>query len=242
MEKVMVSVRADVPTDEWCYELRERVVNLAADLQFDGVTVNVRDSVVTDSIMTLNTLDPPIVAVIGLWTQQCYGTGMNEFLNGLDHDPAMVGAYLVTESVPLPMPEVEFGSHTPGFANIAFLRRPEDMPESAWLDRWHHHHTRVALETQSTFGYVQNAVVRPLTVASPPVSAIVEELFPIEAVNDLHAFFGAADDSDLSARMDRMLASTDAFGADQNVDTVPTSRYVYSSPFGNGTRRKGFHG
>jgi hypothetical protein len=242
MEKVMVSVRADVPTDEWCCSLRERVVSLAVDLRFPGVAVNVRDSVVTDSIMTLNTFDPPIVAVISLWTQQCYGAGVTEFLNGLERDPTMIGAYLVTESVPLAVPEVEFGSRTPGFANIAFLRRPEDMAESAWLNRWHHHHTRVALETQSTFGYVQNAVVRPLTVASPPVAAIVEELFPIEAVDDLHAFFGAADDSDLSARMDRMLASTDAFGADQNVDTVPTSRYVYSSPFGDADRGREYRG
>jgi hypothetical protein len=28
-----------------------------------------------------------------------------------------------------------------------------------------------------------------------------------------------------------MLASTGAFSADQNIDTVPTSRYVYSTPF-----------
>jgi hypothetical protein len=31
--------------------------------------------------------------------------------------------------------------------------------------------------------------------------------------------------------MERMVASTAAFGANENVDTVPTSRYVYRSPF-----------
>ena len=31
--------------------------------------------------------------------------------------------------------------------------------------------------------------------------------------------------------MNRMVASTSAFGANQNVDTVPTSRYVFRSPF-----------
>ncbi len=114
---------------------------------------------------------------------------------------------------------------------MAFLRRPEHIDEQTWLRRWHLDHTSVAIETQSTFGYVQNAVVRPLTATSPPLTAIVEELFPIEAVHDVHAFFGAADDKDLADRMGRMLASTGAFGADQNIDTVPTSRYVYSTPF-----------
>ena len=62
-------------------------------------------------------------------------------------------------------------------------------------------------------------------------SAIVEELFPIEAISDLHAFFGAADDDDLRDRMERMVASTTAFGANRNVDTVPTRRYVFRTPF-----------
>ena len=64
-----------------------------------------------------------------------------------------------------------------------------------------------------------------------PISAIVEELFPIEATSDLHAFFGAADDADLNDRMTRMVASTSAFGANRDVDTVPTSRYVLRTAF-----------
>jgi hypothetical protein len=28
-----------------------------------------------------------------------------------------------------------------------------------------------------------------------------------------------------------MVASTTAFGANQNIDTVPTSRYVFKTPF-----------
>ena len=85
--------------------------------------------------------------------------------------------------------------------------------------------------SQATFGYTQNAVVRVLTPGAPDLAAIVEELFPIEATKDLHAFFGATDDADLSDRMNRMVASTSAFGANKNVDTVPTSRYEFRSPF-----------
>jgi hypothetical protein len=70
-----------------------------------------------------------------------------------------------------------------------------------------------------------------LTPDAPALAAIVEELFPIEATTDLHAFFGAADDDDLRDRMERMVTSTSRFGANRDVDTVPTSRYVYRTPF-----------
>jgi hypothetical protein len=33
-----------------------------------------------------------------------------------------------------------------------------------------------------------------------------------------------------------MVASTAAFGANENIDTVPTSRYVLKSPFGLGVQ------
>ena len=31
--------------------------------------------------------------------------------------------------------------------------------------------------------------------------------------------------------MGKMIASTSAFGANQNIDTVPTGRYVFASPW-----------
>ncbi len=105
------------------------------------------------------------------------------------------------------------------------------MDQATWLDRWQRDHTSVAIETQSTFGYTQNWVVRALTPDAPGIAGIVEELFPIEAITDLKAFFGAADDADLQHRMGRMVASTTAFGANENIDTVPTSRYVFETPF-----------
>jgi hypothetical protein len=79
--------------------------------------------------------------------------------------------------------------------------------------------------------------VRALTADAPPLDAIVEELFPLAATRDLHAFFGAADDAELGDRMTRMVASTAAFGANENVDTIPTSRYVLRSPFTTGVTR-----
>ena len=196
-----------------------------------GLTINLRDESVRGSLMTLTTLNPPVVAVITVWTQQSYGSQMRDIFARLTRECAGVAAYLVTESVPLIPPDGELGKRTPGLANVALLRQPPHLDEATWLARWQLDHTPVAIATQATFGYTQNAVVRPLTPDAPPIDGIVEELFPIEAVTDLHAFFGAADDADMQDRMTQMIASTSAFGANENIDTVPTSRYVLRTPF-----------
>lgn len=230
MEKVIVTLRSANPDENWCRRLRTRVASELSELDLAGLTVNVRDEVVNASMMTLTTLDPPVSAVVSIWTQQYYGAPLAAALDLLAAECQELAAYLVTESVPLPGPEVAPSARTPGLANVALLRRPDDLDEVTWLQRWHIDHTPVAIATQATFGYTQNTVVRALTPGAPSIDAIVEELFPIEAVSDLHAFFGAADDADLGDRMGRMAASVARFGADRNIDTVPTSRYVLWTP------------
>lgn len=222
----------DTDADEaWCTRLRTTVTTDLLATGVPGLTVNVRDAVVRDSLMTLTTLAPPVIAVVSVWTQQHYGEQLTAVLDRLAQECDTLAAYLVTESVPLPLPDFAPGERTPGLANIALLRRPADLDEATWRHRWHIDHTAVAIATQSTFGYVQNAVIRALTPDAPPLSAIVDEQFPLEAVSDLHAFFGAADDADLADRMQQMVASTERFGANRDVDTVPTSRYVFRTPF-----------
>lgn len=226
---VMRSAEAD---ENWCGRLRSQVADRLLETGLPGLTVNVRDTAVRDSLMTLTTLDPPAVAVVSLWTEQYYGDQAGVAIELLAAECDSAAAYLVTESVPLPAPVTAPGQRTDGLANIALLRRPADLDEQTWLHRWHIDHTPVAIATQATFGYTQNTVVRALTPGAPVLAAIVEEQFPALAVSDVHAFFGAADDADLADRMARMVASTEAFGASTNVDTVPTSRYVLRNPFG----------
>ena len=232
MEKVIVALRRADTDDEWVARLCGPVASALLDLDLPGVTLNLRDGAVRDSLMTLTTLDPPVQGFVSLWTHQYYGTEIEEALRRLRAEADDVAAYLVTESVPMPPPGSPPGERASGMANMALLRRPAELDEQTWLRRWHHDHTPVAIATQSTFGYMQNCVVRPLTAGAPPLSAIVEELFPIEAVGSLHAFFGASDDADLTDRLNKMVASTAAFGANVDVDTVPTGRYVFRNPFG----------
>jgi hypothetical protein len=231
MEKVMVALRAETADDAWVDRLCGPVAAALQQLDLPGLTINVRDAPVRESMMVLTTLDPPVQALVSLWVQQSYGEQVSRALEILGSEADQVAAYLVTESAPMPPPPSPPGARAPGLANIALLRRPADMDEATWLTRWHRDHTPVAIATQSTFGYVQNYVVRALTPDAPTLSAIVEELFPIESVTSLHAFFGAADDADLADRLGKMVASTSAFGANVDIDTVPTGRYVFASPF-----------
>ena len=173
-----------------------------------------------------------------MWTQQSYGEQVQAATALLEQECDDVAAYLVTESVPLPPPPTAAGQRTAGLANVALLRRPDDLDEATWLARWHVDHTPVAIETQSTFGYTQNAVVRALTAGRAGHLGDRRGAFP--------------DRGDLrSARVlrrgrRRRSAATGWSGwwpapppsaPTQNVDTVPTSRYVYRSPFDEGRQK-----
>lgn len=234
MEKVIVVLRAGTADDPWVDELIGPVATELLGLGPTGLTLNVTDFSVRESLMTLTTLDPPARGFVSLWVDQHYGEQVRAALDVLRPYCDHLAAYLVTESVPLRLPASPAGERLPGLANVALLRRPPHLDEATWLARWLVEHTPVAIDTQSTFGYLQNYVVRPLTLGAPRVSAIVEELFPIEAVHSVRAFFGALDDTDLAERLSRMVASTAAFGANVDVDTVPTGRYVFREPFQQG--------
>ncbi|HET6875054.1 MAG TPA: EthD domain-containing protein [Acidimicrobiales bacterium] len=100
----------------------------------------------------------------------------------------------------------------PGFAQIVALTRPSHLSWAEWRRAWQGDHTSVAINTQSTFRYVQNVVFRALTPGAPAYAAVVEECFPLEASTDLHVFFDAVgDDAKLSRHMAAMSESCDRF-------------------------------
>lgn len=238
MEKIVIIARRADFDEAWCRRLRGPITEELLALGLPGLAVNVRDEPVRDAMMTLTTLDPPAAAVISLWTQQYYGEQTRAAIALIAAESDAAAAYLVTESTPMPPPDRGAGQRTPGLANVALLRRPADLDPATWLHRWHVEHTQVAIDTQATFGYTQNVVVRALTDDAPVIDGIVEELFPDAAVSDPYAFYGAADEADLTDRVGRMIASVSRFGAQQNIDTVPTSRYVFRSPFVTRTAAK----
>lgn len=118
------------------------------------------------------------------------------------------------------------GHRTGGWAQMAFLTRPQRLTHAEWLDLWQDRHTLVAIETQANFEYVQNLVVRPITENAPPYVAIVEECFPEAALTDPFAFFDAVGNpARFKANLDRMMESCDRFIDRGTIDVIPTGQY-----------------
>ena len=130
-----MTLRGADADDAWCARLRAHVAAGLLDIGLPGLAINVRDAEVRDSLMTLTTMDPPVVAFVSVWVQQSYGDQVQAARALLERECADVAAYLVTESVPLRPPPTVAGQRTAGLANVALLRRPDDLDEATWLSR-----------------------------------------------------------------------------------------------------------
>lgn len=140
--------------------------------------------------------------------------------------------YLVSGSEPIPNTKqrARDGERTPGYAQIALIQRPPRLAHEHWLEIWQGSHTKVAKETQSTFRYVQNSVIRALTHNAPCFDAIVEECFPAAAMTSQHAFYDAiGDDARLDKNRKRMMESSGRFIDFDKIDVIPMSEYVLRS-------------
>lgn len=211
---------ADLATTLHSPELRSALGAAGAE----RLQVNVDDEHVAPA-MRIPTSDEPIGAIVSVWTSG----PAEDVAEVLAASAERVAGWEVEERRPIDPPETWDGSRVDGLANVAVLRRPEELSHDEWLHRWRVDHTPIAIETQATFGYLQNLVVAPVTADAPYVSAIVEELFPIEGMSDMHAFYGSGgDDAELDARLTRLMASVARIGADRDLDLVPTSRYLYA--------------
>ncbi|WP_244971022.1 EthD domain-containing protein [Gordonia jinghuaiqii] len=210
-------------SDELTRATAEVLVERCAAAGAARLQINIGDDAVSGA-MRIDELAPPIAAVVTFWAEH-----IEPVLDAVgDCIRGTVAAWEVTDRTPLDPPLPADGSRIDALANVAFLRRPADLDRDEWLDRWLGHHTQVAIDTQATFGYVQNIVERALTEDTPQIDAIVEELFPSAAVTDIHAFYGSGgDQAELERRMTLMLNSVARFGADRNLDVVPTSRYDF---------------
>jgi len=174
--------------------------------------------------------DPSIEAVVSLWVDSANDRG--ELQSVISEFATIIAGYLVSESEPLNNgAPVGDGERTSGMMQIAFLQVPSSLSEEEWFSIWRNDHTRVAMETQSTFVYRQNLVVRVLTNGAPACAAIVEEAFPAEAMTSQHAFYDAVgDDEKLERNRVRMWESSERFVDIATIEIVPTSEYVWEAP------------
>ena len=142
------------------------------------------------------------------------------------------GGYLVTESEPIVNTKhvVADGKRTPGMYQVVLLRKPPRLSYEQWFEIWLGSHTQVAINTQSTFGYRQNVIVRLLTHVVPPYDAIIEEYFPAEAMTDPMVFYNAVGDEAKRKRHEKaMFDSVVRFIDFDKIDRIPMSEYTMKS-------------
>ena len=156
---------------------------------------------------------PSLDAAVSMWVDTAEGSSVAAGLP----DPGDGGrwhGYLVSEAEPLrntahpPGPD----GRVPGFAQLVPLTKPDRLSWAEWRRVWQGAHTSVAINTQSSFRYVQNVVLRALTPGAPRFGAVVEECFPTEAAHDLAVFFDAVgDEAKMARHMTAMSESCDRF-------------------------------
>ncbi|MEH6593546.1 MAG: hypothetical protein V7746_24985 [Halioglobus sp.] len=206
-----------------CDELAPILVEAGAQ----KLRVNVVDSAVAPAqALRIENSKPAFDAVISLWLDTSIRRTRIE--HAIEARVARMAGYLVTESEPIVNTSqcVSTGERTPGMNEVVLLQKPPRLSYPHWIDVWLNGHTQVAIDTQSTFGYRQNIVVRPLTYLAPPIDAIIEENFPEAAMTDRRAFYDAVDDEALyKEREQAMIDSCMRFIDFDKIDCIPTSEY-----------------
>jgi hypothetical protein len=175
----------------------------------------VRISVVDDDVaaadsLRMETSKPPISGMISLWVDTAVNRKPLEDV--IQAAAARMAGYLVTESEPIVNTRfvVPDGQRTPGMNQVVFLKKSVRLSYENWLEIWLGSHTQVAIDTQSTFGYRQNVIVRPLTYAA--------------------AFYDAVGDEEKRKKRETaMFQSCMRFIDFDKIDRIPTSEYVMKS-------------
>ena len=206
--------------------------DVATELQGRGA-LGLRVSCIDDDVaagteLHLSILSPAKSGFVSFWLDA------SQDRNGCEQTLARaalrIAGYLVVESRPLAfdLPERERVQRMPGFVLTTCIEPKDGMAYADFIDHWYGVHREVAEETQSTFAYVRNEIVRPLTDGAPAWAAVVEEGFPIEALDDPRVFYDWRGSEDRHARnLARMMDSCRVFLALDRVDSHPMSQYGF---------------
>jgi hypothetical protein len=209
--------------------LQELAPKLTALEGLHGLRICVADSAVSDGAgRRIESHAPLPDAMLSLWVDFAGAAALWEPL--IDAHVSRKAAYLVAEAEPLVNQQQhpsKPGERVYGMCQVVFMSPPAVMPQEEWLAVWKDSHTQVAIDTQSTFGYRQNLVVRRLSEEALPCSAVVEENFPPEAMTDDHAFYATGgDEALLQKNINAMMESCARFIDFEKIDVIPMSEYL----------------
>jgi hypothetical protein len=212
LEKFKKSLLVDLP---------KTLESLISELQINIVDEDVNEAA---ALAQINYSQNPDAIVFTKVASQYYSENIISILQSF---ATKVEGFIVSESIILQDDSKDHqGKRSEGFSQVVFLEKPLEMTEFDWFDHWTHHHTKIAIETQSNFTYIQNTVVRPLQKDSPNFIAVIEECFPSEAMSNPSIFYNAENNSELLLKnTELMMDSCSRFIDFQKIEVIPTSRY-----------------
>lgn len=190
--------------------------------------VCVEDDHVDGDALRMNPTPPPKSGMVSYWVECSEDRGPIEA--AVAERVATLASFLVVESRPIVNDEfvVAAGERTPGMVQVTGIVRKGGLAYEEFIRIWQEEQRPCAIETQSTFQYVRNEIVRPLSGSAPPWAAIVEEAFPIEAMHDPYVFFDAVgDDAKFQANIGRMVDTVAKMLEMDQTDVTITSEYVF---------------
>ncbi|WP_088310602.1 EthD domain-containing protein [Novosphingobium sp. B 225] len=231
MEKVIAALWAGPDQDREGFNARLRA-ELPVALTAAGATrirLNLRDADVDPAAALVQRWQAPQQdAIVQFWLPSANAIFRGPADAVLSAHCHRFAAWLVAESTIIPntayVPAA--GTRTWGWSQASFISFRLDLPRQDAIAVWHSHHTRVAIDTQSNFEYVQNLVVRPLTDDAPGYDAFVEECFPAAAMTNPQAFYDAVgNDAKFQANLATMMDSCGRFIDFSRIDIIPTSQF-----------------
>jgi len=230
MEKLIYAVwKPDATTvRDFCHEMLGDTARALLGLGVRGLAINLADDLAVPGLR-IERLNP--TGTVSIWVDTALAREPIERVLGAT--TARFAGWLALESVPLVNTRhvVPLGERVPGLYNVAFFEKPDALSYEDWLAHWQGAHTTVAIETQSTFAYIQNVLVRAVTAGAPPWTAIVEEAFPVEASTDPMVFYRADSPEELAEHQRRMMESCATFIDFARIETHPMSAYVLRQAF-----------
>ena len=231
MEKVIAALWADPDQGRTVFNA-SLLSSLPAALRAAGaskVRLNLRDPAVEPAHGLIQQWqDPQQDAVVQFWLPSANALFRADVDAALAAHSSRFAAWLVAESTIIPNTAhpVPTGTRGWGWSQASFITFRPDLPRLDAIKVWHSHHTRVAIDTQANFEYVQNLIVRPLTDDAPAYDAFVEECFPAQAMDDPAAFFDAGgNQAKFQANLATMMDSCGRFIDFTRIDIIPTSQY-----------------
>jgi hypothetical protein len=215
---------ADVSGDKLREMLLASVVPTIHGSGASDLTVFANDDAVASGPFQVRRSDPPIRAMVSFWLEDAADREPAE--EALRQHSQNLAGYLVLESRPMIYPR-PIGERVEGMKQITCIARRAEVSVEEFHRIWHTDHREVAIETQSTFGYVRNEIFRSVTPGAPMMwAAFVEESFPIEALTDLKVFYNHVEtDEELQVNSSRMMESCNRFLDPAPMEVTYVSEY-----------------